>query len=67
MRLMLITRALRASARLLGRALVAPLREAYRLVQILFDEIRAQARPQNVRREDSFGRLRALMRRSSPC
>lgn len=67
MRLMLITRALRAGARLLGRALVAPLREAAELVRILFDEIHAEAQPQNVRREDSFGRLRALLGNPSPC
>jgi hypothetical protein len=63
----LITRTLRASARLLGHALVAPFREALRLVQILFDEIRAGARPQNVRREDTFARLRALLRLPAPC
>ena len=63
----LITRTLRANARLLGHALVAPFREAMRLVQILFDEIHAGARPQNVRREDTFGRLRALLARPSPC
>jgi hypothetical protein len=61
MRLALITRALRASARLLGRLLVAPLREACILIRILFDEIRAEARPQNVQREDTFGRLRPLL------
>lgn len=67
LRLDLITRILRASARLLGHALVAPLTEALRLVEILFDEIRAGARPQNVRRDDTFGRLRSLLRPPEPC
>jgi hypothetical protein len=40
MRYPLITRALRASARLLGRALFAPVRTARVLVQMLADEIR---------------------------
>lgn len=66
MRLILTTRALRASVRLLGRALVAPLREASVLVRILWEEIRAEARPQNVQREDTFCRLRALLRLPAP-
>jgi hypothetical protein len=67
MRLMLITRALRASARLLGRALVAPLREASLVVRLLFDELRAEARPQNVQREDTFARLRPFLCVPAPC
>lgn len=67
LRLDLMTRTLRANARLLGHVLVAPLRQALRLVQILFGEIRAGARPQNVRREDSFARLRALLPVPAPC
>jgi hypothetical protein len=70
MRLMLITRALRANARLLGQALVAPCKKAYVLVQMLFHEIRSEARPQNVVRQDSFDRLRALLAAQSaqsPC
>jgi hypothetical protein len=67
MRLILITRALRASARLLGRALVAPLKKACMLVQILFDEICSEARPQNVHREDTFRRLRPFLGVPSSC
>ena len=66
MRLMLITRALRANARLLGQALVAPCKKAYVLVQTLFHEIRTEARPQNVLRSDSFDRLRILLAAQPP-
>jgi hypothetical protein len=66
MRLMLITRALRTNAGLLGQALVASVKRAYIFVQMLFHEIRAQARPQNVLREDTFERLRTLMHDLSP-
>jgi hypothetical protein len=61
MRLILISRALRAAARLLGRALVASPRKARMFAQLLFEEIQGEARPQNVRREDSFWRLRPLL------
>lgn len=66
MRLMLITRALRANARLLGQALVAPWKKAYVLVQTLFHEICTEARPQNVVRQDSFERLRTFLAAQSP-
>jgi hypothetical protein len=66
MRLILITRALRAAARLLGQALVAPLKKARFFVQILFDEIRAEAQPQNVLRDDTFERLRPLLGHPHP-
>jgi hypothetical protein len=62
LRLDLITRTLRASVRLLGNALTAPLTQATYLVQILFEEIRVEARPQNVRREDTFARLTEILR-----
>jgi hypothetical protein len=61
MRFILITRALRASARLLGHALVAHPRKAWMFVHMLFEEIGAEARPQNTHREDSFERLRPLL------
>jgi putative transposase len=60
-RLMLLTRALRANARLLGRILVAPVQEACALVRLLLEELRQEGRPANVEREDTFQRLVPLL------
>jgi hypothetical protein len=60
-RLILLTRALRATARMLGRLLVAPLQEATLLLRLLLCELDREARPANPEREDSFERLRPLL------
>jgi len=66
LRLALLSRALRASARVLGRLLVAPLREAAVLMRLLVDELHQEGRPANVRRQDSFARLRPLLAVAHP-
>jgi hypothetical protein len=58
---LLVTRALRATIRLLGRALVAHLSEAALLLRIFTDELLAEARTLRAKREDSFARLRPLL------
>ncbi len=56
---MIITRALRATVRLLARAMVAPLRQALHVLQLFADELLAEARALDAGREDSFKRLAA--------
>jgi hypothetical protein len=58
---MLITRALVATVRLLGRALVLPARRAILLLRVLADEILGEIARLDTRREDSFRRLVPLL------
>jgi IS4 transposase len=58
---MLITRALVATVRLLGRALVQPARRAILLLRVLADELLSEVARLDARREDSFARLRPLL------
>jgi len=66
LRPMLLTRALRATIRLLGRALAAPPREAALLLRVFADELIAEARAPQVKREDSFERLRPFLAKNVP-
>jgi hypothetical protein len=61
LRPMLISRALRATVRLLGRIVVAPVIEAVLYLRLFFGELRREARSPETSREDSFKRLRALL------
>jgi Transposase DDE domain len=58
---MLITRALVATVRLLGRALVLPIRRAILLLRVLADEILGEVAGLDTRRPDSFCRLVPLL------
>jgi hypothetical protein len=53
----LVTRALRASVHILGRALVGPARHALVYLRLLADELRREARSFETARQDSFRRL----------
>jgi IS4 transposase len=57
----LLTRALRACIRILGRALVAPHREVRVLIRLFVEQVIDGATTMNRRREDSLKRLRALV------
>jgi putative transposase len=57
----LVTRALRPSLRILGRALVAPLKEALWLLRLLSEALLEEARPIDPGRTDSFHRLAQLL------
>jgi hypothetical protein len=57
----LVTRALRATVRLLGRALIERGRRALVYLQVLADELLAEARTDDTEREDSFKRLVPLL------
>jgi hypothetical protein len=56
---MIITRALRATIRLLAHAMVVPLRQALSMLQLFADELLAEAQTLEAGREDSFKRLAA--------
>jgi IS4 transposase len=58
---MLMTRALRATVRLLGRAMVTPPREALRLLRIFADEVLEEVRILKPQREDTFKRLLPIL------
>jgi len=58
---MLITRALVATVRLLGRALVLPPRRALLLLRVLADELLAEIATLDILRADSFSRLVPLL------
>jgi Transposase DDE domain len=60
----LVTRALRATVRLLGRALAASGRHALMYLRLLADELLREARSFETAREDSFRRLLPLLPRS---
>jgi len=60
----LVTRALRPTLRILGRALTAPLRTAMLLLRILADEILAEVRTLERLRPDTFSRLQPLLDRA---
>lgn len=57
----LVTRAMRPTLRILGRALTAPLRQAMLLLRILADEILAEVRTLERLRPDTFSRLQPLL------
>jgi hypothetical protein len=57
----LITRALVSTVRLLGRALVEPLRRALIFLHVLADELVSEIAKLDALREDSFARLRPLL------
>lgn len=57
----LITRALRATVRLLGHALAAPARRAIVYLRLLADELLREARSLETAREDSFQRLLPIL------
>jgi hypothetical protein len=57
----LITRALRATVRLLGHALAAPARRALIYLRLLADELLREARSLETAREDSFRRLLPML------
>jgi len=61
----LVTRALRATVRLLGHALVAAARNAILCLRLLADELLREAQSFETRREDSFVRLLPLLPTSS--
>jgi DDE family transposase len=58
----LVTRALRSTLRLLARALSAPPRRAHELLEIFAEEVALEIRARDRPREDSFQRLRPLLR-----
>jgi len=60
----LVTRAMRPTLRILGRALTAPLRTAMLLLRILADEILAEVRTLERLRPDTFSRLQPLLDRA---
>jgi hypothetical protein len=57
----LVTRAMRPTLRIIGRALTAPLRTARLLLRILADELLAEVRTLERLRPDSFSRLQPLL------
>jgi hypothetical protein len=57
----LVTRALRATIRMLARALTAAPREALVHLQVLAEEVTREANSRDTEREDSFGRLLPLL------
>jgi hypothetical protein len=60
----LVTRALRSTVQLLGRALIAPARDALVYLRVLADELLREARSFETARQDSFRRLLPLL---PPC
>jgi len=64
---MLVTRALVATIRLLGRALVLPARRALLLLRLLAEEILAEIAAIDTGREDSFRRLLPLLSDGRRC
>lgn len=57
----LVTRSLRSTIQLLGRALVAPARQASLYLRLLAEELLREARSPEIDRQDSFSRLRTLL------
>jgi hypothetical protein len=57
----LVTRTLRSTVRVLGRAIVAPARKASLYLRLLAEELLHEARSPDVDRQDSFRRLQALL------
>lgn len=57
----LLSRALRATVRLLARALVTPARQAIRYIQVFADELLLEIRGRDIDRQDSFQRIISLL------